>query len=131
MEKYNFMKDIDFKDYKQCRKAVAEMANMLIKMEDSYDYSMRGVFMDHVVTEYVKSYGERFANMFNTIYDKQVEDYDSYGDYDVKVTKLKIVGDIVNRKHYTEKMKQNDDEKTFIAPKQFFLKIVAVALVCL
>jgi len=121
-DKKIFMKEIDYKDFRQCREAIAKMASEIIKMEDSGDYSMRGVFLDQVVTEYVKNYGERFALMFNTIYDRQIEDYDDYGDIDVKVTKLKIVGDIINRKNYTEKMKQRDDEDNDYSAKAILLQ---------
>lgn len=108
--------------YKENRKAIEKMAVDIIAMEDSYDSSMRGVFLDTLVTEYVKHYGERFALMFNTIYDNQVEDYDDYGDIDVKVYKLKIVGEITDRKYMTDKMKKWDDEHCIYSAKAFLLE---------
>lgn len=102
------------------RKTIEKMAADIIGMEDSYDYSMRGVFLDTLVTEYVKNYGERFALMFNTIYDQQKEVYDDYGDCDVKVNKLEIIGDIIDRKNYTKGMLEFDKKYDYSA-KAFLL----------
>jgi hypothetical protein len=106
--------------YTENRKAVEKMAVDVITMEDSHDSSMRGVFLDTLVSEYVKNYGERFALMFNTIYDQQSEVCDDYGDIDVKVTKLEIIGDIIDRKNYTNGMLEFDKKYDYSA-KAFLL----------
>lgn len=83
------------KEYKETKKKIERIAEDIISIEDGYDYSMRGVILDQVVSEYIKLYGERFSEMFKVIYDNQVEVYDTYGDADVSVKKLEIDGEYI------------------------------------
>lgn len=83
------------KEYREQRKNIKDLASKILEIEDGYDYSMRGVILDQVVSDYIKLYGDRFAEMFRVIYDKQDEVYDTYGDADVSVRKLDIVGEYV------------------------------------
>lgn len=83
------------KEYREMKIIIKDLASKILEIEDGYDYSMRGVILDQVVSEYIKLYGVRFAEMFNIIYDKQVVVYATYGDVDVSVTKLDIVGEYI------------------------------------
>jgi hypothetical protein len=77
------------------KRTIQDIASKILEIEDGYDYSMRGVILDQVVSEYIKLYGVRFAEMFKIIYDNQVDVYDTYGDADVSVRKLDIVGEYI------------------------------------
>ena len=80
-----------------------KMAESVRKMEKDGDHSMRGYFIDELVTNYVETFGDDFINMFEYIMTHQKDVYGSYGDFDSSVTKLKIVGDIVENDRFTDK----------------------------
>jgi hypothetical protein len=83
------------KEYREMKQTIQDIASKILEIEDGYDYSMRGVILDQVVSEYIKLYGVRFAEMFKVVYDSQVDVYDTYGDVDVSVTKLEVVGEYI------------------------------------
>ncbi len=76
------------------REQVKKMASQIKSMEEKYDSSMRGVFMDMVVTEYVALKGNETVSMYDTIMSEQKEVHDTYGDIDTAATKLQIKGEI-------------------------------------
>lgn len=84
------------------KKKLEEMAKTLRQMEKAGDYSMRGYYLDELVTNYVETFGDEFIKMFTYIIDNQKDVCASYGDYDCVVTKLKITGDIVKKDNYTD-----------------------------
>jgi hypothetical protein len=74
------------------REKLKKMAAEITSMEDKYDSSMRGVYLDILVSNYVQEKAEETVKMFDFIMTTQKEKYDSYGDIDTAVTKLKIKG---------------------------------------
>ena len=90
--------DMDVNEkYNQLEKNLADiqiMAKKIYDMEEGgvFDSSMKGVFIDKFMTEYVAISGVNFCDMFDTIMEKQDKDHDTYGDIDESVTKLKITG---------------------------------------
>lgn len=93
------------KEYREMKQTIQDIASKILEIEDGYDYSMRGVILDQVVSEYIKLYGVRFAEMFNIIYENQVEVYDTYGDIDVSVRKLEINGEYVKYRRREDRFK--------------------------
>ncbi len=81
-------------DIMKAYELIENMAKNIFDMENDYDSSMRGVFMDIFITEYVKNHGTDFCNMFDYITTNQFEDYKTYGDIDESVKKLKVEGDL-------------------------------------
>lgn len=86
------MKDID-KDQEELKK----MSERIIQMENQYDDSMRGVFLDQVVSEYVQQKGLHAIQIYEQIMKEQLKIEDSYGDIDTSIRKLKVAG---NFKYY-------------------------------
>lgn len=80
-----------------------DMAGEVRKMENACDWSMRGVYLEELVTNYVETFSDEFVMMFNYIYEHQEDDYDSYGDIDTSVTKLKLTGDIAKKSDWNDK----------------------------
>ena len=85
------------------RDKLVVMADEIRTMEKAGDYSMRGYYIDELVTNYTETFGEDFVNMFNYIMEHQQKVYDTYGDCDETVTKLKTTGDIVEKNVWTNK----------------------------
>jgi hypothetical protein len=81
------MKDID-----QDQEELKKMSRRIIQMENQYDDSMRGVFLDQVVSEYVEQKGLHAIQIYEQIVKEQLKDSDSYGDIDTSIIKLKVVG---------------------------------------
>ena len=79
------------------------MAEEVRNMEKEGDYSMRGYYIDELVTNYIETFGNDFVNMFTYIMEHQEKVYDTYGDCDETVTKLKTTGDIVKKDIWTNK----------------------------
>lgn len=71
-------------------KDVAKLAKAIMDGEDSMDWSMRGVIMDMVATQYVAARGQKFCEMFEYIMENQKDEYESYGDIDSSVTKIPV-----------------------------------------
>ena len=69
---------------------ISDFAQRLLDMENSFDSSMRGHFIDTMVTSYVEKHSDKIDEMFEFILKNQKENYDTYGDYDESVTKLKV-----------------------------------------
>jgi hypothetical protein len=74
------------------REQLANMAKTVITLENKYDSSMRGVFIDLLVTEYVNNKVEEMVKMFDHVLTNQKEIRDTYGDVDTAMTKLKVLG---------------------------------------
>ena len=71
---------------------LSQWAKEIVAMEKQYDSSMRGVWLDKLITDYVSELGNDFCDMFDYIMEHQKEAFDSYGDFDESVTKLKVTG---------------------------------------
>jgi hypothetical protein len=93
-EKITFNKEIILGDFKNNDKVVGEMASHVIKMEENFDGSTRGLFLDKLVSNYMLQYNEKIIKMFDTIYNEQKEIEQSYGDDDSFVRKIIINNDI-------------------------------------
>ena len=78
--------------FDQCRDYLSQVAKKIVEMEKSFDSSMRGVWLDTLVSNYVSEMGKDFSMMFDYIMANQTEKYQSYGDIDNAVTKLKVTG---------------------------------------
>lgn len=83
-----------YSDTGVCSKEVKDMSIKIVEMEDSFDYSMRGFFIDRLMCEYVENLGKRFIEMYEFIVNTQTKEYDDYGDIDTSVGKIKVTGDI-------------------------------------
>lgn len=81
------------------REQLAGMARTIISLENQYDSSMRGVFLDLLVTEYVNNKIEEMVIMFDHVLVTQKETRDTYGDADTAMTKLNVIG---KPKHHKE-----------------------------
>lgn len=68
------------------------MAQQIVDMEDAYDSSMKSVFMDQVVTEYVSARSSKIAEMFYFITSRVIED--SFGEYDSTIKKIPLKDEI-------------------------------------
>ncbi len=68
----------------------SKMASRVIEMENQYDNSMEGSYLDKVITAYVQIKGELFRTYYEYIVANQKEKYDTYGDIDTAVRKLEI-----------------------------------------
>ena len=77
--------------YDKHTNSIKQYANNIIKMESTYDYSMSGVFLDSLVTEYMLLKSSELINYLNTIKEHQIEECESYGDADLTVTKLDVI----------------------------------------
>lgn len=69
-----------------------DIAKKLIEYENEYDDSMVGHYLDQVITKYVSAKASVFVEMFEYILANQKEDYDTYGDIDTSVAKIKVTG---------------------------------------
>ena len=79
-------------DYHESIKVMSGIAKSIIKFEKECDSSMRGVYLDDVVTRYVLEQVPEIVLMYEYIVANQKEDYDNYGDIDTSVTKIKVKG---------------------------------------
>ena len=78
------------------------MAVSVRNMEKACDYSMRGVYLEELVKNYVETFGDEFAMMFDYIWKHQTKVYDTYGDADESVTKLETTGDVVEKSIFND-----------------------------
>ena len=82
--------------------AIKEMSTQVVAMEKKYDYSMRGVFLERLVTEYVQIMSKDLIMMFEYIMEHQKDDHGSYGDFDVTINKLKFTTNTIPHKYCPE-----------------------------
>lgn len=75
------------------------MAQRVRALEKKYDSSMRGVYLDSLVTEYVQLEAGKTVEMFDYIMKNQKETRETYGDIDEAVTKLKTRGSLDRYNH--------------------------------
>jgi len=76
------------KDFKKAKEVLANMAKTIAEMENECDYSMRGVYLDILVTNYCEAKAPIMVEMFDNIMSYQKDKTDTYGDIDSRVTKL-------------------------------------------
>ncbi len=69
---------------------VSKMAKQIFDMEKAGDSSMRGVWMDRVVTEYVELHFPKIIEFYDIIKSQQTEEKESYGDFDLTCEFLPI-----------------------------------------
>lgn len=81
------------------RENIKKMATQVQAMEGKYDSSMRGKFLDLLVSEYVSLKAGETVDMFDTIMREQKDVHDTYGDIDTAATKLKLSGTMKPRYH--------------------------------
>lgn len=81
-----------YTDISECRNKVSEMAQTIVDMESSFDSSMKGFFIDNIVTEYINVLSNNIVEKYDYIVANQVENYDSYGDFDESFTKMEVKG---------------------------------------
>lgn len=79
-----------YTDISKCRDKVSKMAQTIIDMESSFDSSMKGFFIDNIVTEYINILSNNIVEKYDYIVENQKEKYDSYGDADESFTKLDV-----------------------------------------
>jgi hypothetical protein len=94
-----------------------KMASRVIEMENGYDSSMRGIFLDRLVSGYVQEKVEETVMMFDTIMENQKDNRRSYGDCDSIVTKLKTKGSL--DRFDPVKVKENNDRARVIFSKMY------------
>ena len=79
-----------YTDVSKCRGEISQMAQTIIDMETSFDYSMKGFFIDNIVTEYVNLLSGGIVEKYEYILTNQKGEDDSYGDYDETFTKMNV-----------------------------------------
>jgi hypothetical protein len=88
-------------DIMKCYEDIGNMAKNVYDLENAFDYSMKGVFLDMFVTNYIQETGVVFWSMFDYVLEKQVKDYDTYGDIDGSVKKISFSGELGRDDDYT------------------------------
>lgn len=78
--------------YAEDRNSVIEIAANILKLEDKYDSSMRGKFLNNLITEYVNQHCQRIIEMFDFIYTNQKTNTAYYNDDDITVSRISITG---------------------------------------
>lgn len=81
-------------EYSEAKELFTKMAKDIISMEKAEDSSMRGVYLDELVTYYIREQFVDVVAMYEYIIDKQKLESDNYGDIDTSITKVQITGDI-------------------------------------
>ncbi len=69
---------------------VAEMAKKIFDMENSGDSSMKGVWLDRLVSDYVELHFPIIKEFYEFIVANQKETTSSYGDHDYVCTKMSV-----------------------------------------
>jgi hypothetical protein len=85
-----------------CRERVKQYATQTINLEKHFDWSMDGVFLDLLVTEYVNLKIPEFVERYEFIINNQEKQSDWYGDIDTTINKLKVVGKNHNHEHWKD-----------------------------
>jgi hypothetical protein len=89
----NIMEDNNgkYNDIRKCREDIKNMSKSVLEMENSFDYSMKGFFIDTLVTNYCELKLKETINKFEFIMDNQKKDNDTYGDMDESFNKLPVI----------------------------------------
>ena len=95
-------------------KAIEEMARRVRDLEKKYDSSMRGVYLDSLVTEYVQLEANKTVEMFDYIMENQKETRETYGDIDEAVTKINPKGSL-DRYDYKSILKSRKEIDTLLS----------------
>lgn len=78
-------------NYSKHQQKIKQYAENIIKMEDSYDESMEGAFLDSVVTEYINQKAKPVIDIIEKIFTEHKSYDDFYGDDDMRITTFDTV----------------------------------------